>query len=361
MANMLRADFYGWRNVGGLAGATVRQKFGNHTLFFLDYNISQNQRFLLPPENTPFQMVMGSGPLTTSTFYGYVNHHEDNVDPTGKRITRLVGIGTSKVMNTASLTTWQGQSRSGIVREIGARHRFRTVVHGHNEGLEHWSTGTMSDWKAANALADEIGYRLWVDGPTMWLLDPQKTLASASVSTTKTVRRSAQTDANVFRGSNVPGQVAASKRLVHYGVSGTSNGLVAASTGDPDLPVEMLSAPISTYSEAQFAAQAEGRIRGDQAVVDSTIAGDPTLTPGTPIRFAEDEGTSEQSGLWLINYAEHTLTQREFSSRISASRDVDRPLLSRIPDIVRRESAQAKAVVRNGKTWEAEVQEHVHA
>lgn len=360
MANLFRADFYGWRTVAGLTNVTVRQKFGNHTLIFLDYSVSSNQRFLMPPENTPLSLQLGKGPLGVRTTYGYVNHLEDRVDESGRKVTRLVALGTSKVMNTSTPTTWDGHSRSSIVRDLATRHRFRSVVNSHPEALPVWSAGSMTDWQAAKTLADEIGFRLWVDGPTVWLLDPHAALASASSVSTKVVRRAGQRDTNVFKGSNMPGQVAASKRLVQYGVSNTTDEVLVATSGDPSLPMEMSSTPFGTYTEAQYAAEATERIRRDQAVVETTLDGDATLTPGSPVRFA-DAVTPDQAGLWLVNSAEHRVSSDAFTTRISASRDKDRPLLSRVPDVVRRESALARSVVRNGMTWEAEIQERVDA
>jgi phage protein D len=360
MANMLRADYYGWRNVAGLSGVTVRQKFGNHTLFFLDYNIDRNQRFLLPPEDVPFQIQMGEGPLGVRTFYGYVNHLEDKVSPQGERYTRLVGLGTSKVMNTASLSAWESQSRTGIVRSIAAKHRFRSVVHTHPEVLEVWNSGASSDFLAINALAEEMGYRAWIDGATVWMLDPQLVLASASSASTKIIRSGQQRGGRVFKGSNVPGQVRAAKRTVQYGLSRNNPEVLITTTGDRNLPVEVLTNPTSGYGEAQYNAEALARSRSDQSSIEETITGDVSITPGTPVRFDRDAMSPDQIGLWLVNEAVHEIGPGGFTTSIVASRDKDRPLLSRVPDVVRREGNLAKAIIRNGRTWEAYLQEGIN-
>jgi hypothetical protein len=360
MANMFRADFHGWRAVSGLSKVTIRQKFGNHTLFFLDYNISTNQRYLLPPENTPFTVWFGIGPLGVRTAYGYVNHLEDRVAGDGHRYTRLVGIGTSKVLNTSIPTSWNGLSRTGIVREIAARHRLRSVIHSHESVLDTWSSGSLTDFRAVNNLADEVGYRLWVDGATLWLLDPHLVLASASPVSTKLVSFRQQRDTQVFKGSNVPGQVRASKRTVQYGVNATSNEVLVSTGGDPNLPVEMLVDPVTTYSDAQLTAIANQTAMQDQSVISATIDGDATLTPGAPIRFNSNAKTFDQAGLWLINETTHEIGAEGFTTSLSASRDKDRLMLSRVPDVVRREGNVSRAVIRNGRTWEAEIQERIH-
>lgn len=359
MANLYRADFYGWRAVSGLSKVTIRQKFGNHTLFWLDYNISENQRYLLPPENTPFSVRIGSGPLGTRTSYGYVNHLEEKVDGSGRRYTRLVGLGTSKVMNSANPTTWDGLTRSGVIRELGTRHRFRTVVYSHPEVLETWSPGTQSDFRAANMLAEEIGYRLWVDGATLWLLDPHLVLETASSASTKTVRMGQQRSAQVFKGSNVPGQVKASKRLVQYGLDRSTNEIISTSTGDVGQPVEVLTGVANSYSESQFAAAGAQKAAQDQASVTVSFEGDAMVTPGSPIRFDSSVPSPDQIGMWLVNEAVHEVSGDGFTTAVTATRDVSRQPLSRVPDVVRREGLLARAVVRNGMTWEAETQERI--
>lgn len=357
MANLFRADYTGWRNVAGLAKVTAMQKFGNHTLYLLDYDVTANQRYLLPPENTPFQIRVGQGPLNSGTVYGYVNHYEDVIEG-GSRHTRLVGLGTSKVMNSSNPTTWMGSSRTGILRDIGARHRFRTVTYSHPEVLDSWSTGILSDFKAANALAEQMGFRLWIDGPTMWVLDPQLVLASASLASTKVVRGRDQQGSKVFKGSNVPGSLNASKRVVQYGLNPHSNELIVSATGDRNLPVEMLSKPVSSYSEANYVADARLRASRDQEALEVTFDGDMNITPGSPIRM-DATANPKQQGVWLVNEATHVISGSAFTTRVSATRESDRLLTSRVPDRVRQNSVLARAVVRNGSTWEAEVQERI--
>lgn len=360
MASLLSADFYGWRAVTGLAKVTIRQKFGNHTLFFLDYSISENQRYLLPPEDTPFEVRFGSGPLGVKSTYGYVNHLEERVDENNRKFTRMVGVGTSKVMNTATPKSWTGLSRTGIVRDLGSRYRFRTVVHPHPEVLDVWSSGTQTDFRAANALADEMGFRLWVDGATLWLLDPTLLLASASTSSTKVVRLQQQRTAQVFKGSSIPGQVKASKRTVQYGVNRATNDLIVATNGAIGMPVEVLGRPATSYSDAQYAALGVQKASQDQAVVEATFDGDANITPGSPVVFDQSAASPDQVGLWLVNEAVHEIANvGGFTTSISASRDRNRPLASRVMDVVHREGVLTKAVIRNGKTWESSAQERV--
>jgi hypothetical protein len=361
VANLYRAEFYGWKTVSGLLKVTVVQKFGNHTLFHLDYNISNNQRYLLPPENTPVAVRYGSGPLGVRTTYGYVNHLEDRTDEEGKRYTRIVCVGTSKVLNTATMSTWYSTSRSGVVRSIGERYRFRTVVHNHSEVLDMWATGDMTDFRAINEIVSQIGFRLWIDGATLWMLDPQRVLSSASAASTKVINAKNKRSVSVFKGSNVPGLVPASKRTVQFGVNQSSNEIIETRAGDHTLPAQVLTNPVSGYSKAKYATDGAARAMADQTAMSATLSGDATITPGSPLKFNFADSTPDQYGLWLVNEATHVVSNEGFTTSVSVSRDVNRQATSRAPDLVRRESVDARAVVRDGATWEAERQERIDA
>lgn len=360
MANVYRVDFHRWRYVSGLTKVTVRQKFGNHSLFLIDYAISSKQRHIIPPENTPFTIQLGTGPLGVQSLYGYVNHMEERVDDSGQRLARVVGIGTSKVMNSAAPTSWAGHTRSSIVRDIATRHRLRAVVHSHPEVLETWSSGAMTDFQVLKTLSDESGYRVWVDGSTVWFLDPVRALASASVRSTPLVRLNDPTSAEVLKGSNVPGQVKATKRVVQYGLDPTTNEVFKATSGDRRDPVEMLSGAVNTWTDAEFTTAATLRNRLDTAALKATLVGDSSVVPGAPVRF-DGTGSPDRVGLWLVSEAEHEISSQGFTTTITATRDRDRPMNSKTPDILQREGVHNRAVIRNGRTWEAMVQEKVHA
>jgi hypothetical protein len=170
-----------------------------------------------------------------------------------------------------------------------------------------------------------------------------------------------QRESKIFKGPNVPGQVPPNKRTVQFGVSRGTRGVVEATSGDRGLPVEIITNPVGGYGEAKYDAAGAQKSMMDQAAMTATFTGDATITPGSPIRFDASHTAPDQIGLWLVNEATHTLSNTEFVTTVSASRDTNRRVTSRVPDLVRREGGLAKAVVRNGVTWEAEMQETLDA
>lgn len=344
----------------GLQKITVRQKFANHTLMFLDYKFDNRRDYLLPPENTPVAAQWGSGPTGVRTTYGYVNHFETTSDDHNEVLTRMVVLGTSKTMNSMTPATWQGQSYSAIARDIVAKHRLRSVIHDHPFVLDNWATGSRTDFQSLKALAEEVGYLLWVDGATAYFLDPNRLFRDASSMTTPRIKNQHVRSLQVLGGSNIPGEMRSSSRRVQYGLDRRTNEFFKATSGDPSHPTEVTAATVNTFSEAQQIADAAERKQRDYYVLKATVDGNASLYPGALAKFDSGRVNSDQAGLWLSTEATHELTTTDFSTQIVATRGVDQHPSARVPSTVRGTSGLVPAVVRDGVTWEAALQEHVH-
>jgi hypothetical protein len=360
MRNEIAVSFHRRRGVRGLDKVTIRQKFGNHTIAFLDYRISSRRDYLMPDENTPTAVRFGQGPTGMGVYYGYVNHYETVTDDYGKAYTRMVLVGTSKTMNSMHPSSWEGTTRSNITRDIAARHRLRSIVHDHPYLVENWATGTRSDFQSLKALAEETGYRLWVDGSTLWMIDPQRLLRTASSLTTPLFTRRQVKKIQVLGGSNIPGKISPSQRKVQFGLDYRSNEFFTATSGDPHNPAQVSSNPVTTFSEAQEVADAAERKQQDYYALAATVSGAAKVHPGRLVRFESGTVNTDQSGLWLVNEAVHEITSTTFTTELGATRGRDAHRLMRAPDTVRGASGQMPAIVRDGEVWEAALQEHLH-
>lgn len=360
MPNVLQASFPRRNNVRGLEKVTVRQVFDHHTLAFLDYQISDKKDYLLPPENAPVQIRWGSSPVGVRGFHGYVNHYETLPDAAGRAMTRLVAIGTSKRMNTMNTSSWQGATRSAIVRDIAARHRLRSVVHDHPYVMEHWATGTRSDFACLKVLAEEIGYRMWVDGATVWFLDPTKMLRTASTMVTPHLSGRDIRHIEVLGGSNIPGVIEASRRRVQFGLDYNTNEFFEVSSGSPGDPTEVIPNAVTTLSEAQQIEDAASRKQRDNLALKATINGNARLYPGALLRVESGRVNNDQGGLWLVNETTHEITQKDFTTRLLGTRSQGQFPLVRTTSTLREAPGLTQTVIRDGVTWEAALQEHVH-
>jgi hypothetical protein len=237
---------------------------------------------------------------------------------------------------------------------------LRSIVHDHPYLVENWATGTRSDFQSLKALAEETGYRLWVDGSTLWMIDPQRLLRTASSLTTPLFTRRQVKKIQVLGGSNIPGKISPSQRKVQFGLDYRSNEFFTATSGDPHNPAQVSSNPVTTFSEAQEVADAAERKQQDYYALAATVSGAAKVHPGRLVRFESGTVNTDQSGLWLVNEAVHEITSTTFTTELGATRGRDAHRLMRAPDTVRGASGQMPAIVRDGEVWEAALQEHLH-
>lgn len=357
MSNVARVSYRNHRAINGLRRVTVRQKFSNHTLAFLDYQFAYRSEYVLPVEGTPVSVIWGSTPTGRQTTYGYVNHYESFSDENEIMYTRVVVVGTSKPMNSTHTKSWAGQTRSSIVRDIAAQHRLRSVVHDHPFVVENWATGTRSDFQSLKALAEEAGYLLWVDGATLWFLDPDKTLMTASSMSTPVIQRSAMRDVRVLGGSNIPGEVTSSARRVQYGLDYRTNEFFAATGGDVNDPVQVGDGSVTSFADAQALMTAASRKQRNYYVLKAKVDGQSEAYPGALVRVQSGRVNSDQAGTWLVTEATHEITSDDFITNFVATRSVDSE--SHVRSTARGASGTTTAVVRDGSTWEAELQEQI--
>lgn len=359
MPNVLQASFHRHNRLTGLRKITVTQKFGNHTLVFLDYNFRRRSQYLLPAEGTPVQVRWGAGPVGVRNFYGYVNHYDTIVDGRGETNTRIIVLGTSKVMNTAVPTNWPGHTRSGIVREIAKRYKFRSIIHQHPYQTEAWASGARTDFQVLNSLAEESGYRVWVDGSTVFFLDPQKVLNSAESMFVPSFRRGKIRKSKVTGGLGAPRDHVAKRRVIH-GLDYSSNEFFTATSGDESLPVEASTVPVNDYVDAEVITSARDSEEDDYYTLTATLSGSAEVYPGGLVRLEGDQITKDRQGIWLVNKTIHTITNRDFTTEIVATRSKNmRP--AKATHTLKEAREHTAAVVRDGSHWEALLQEHVNA
>ena len=355
MPNVLAALF---RNFGpplGLKRFTVRQKFASHSLAWLDYDIADRAEYIMPPEHTPVEVRWGVSPVGVRSFYGYVNHYETLVED-GVPFTRLWVLGTSKVMNANNPRTWHWSSRSAIARDIARTHNLRSLVHPHHHVVETWATGTRTDFQALQDLAAEIGYQVWVDGSTLYFLDPEKVLSGPQTLSIPSFGTESLHRVKISGGSSAKSRA---KRQVVYGLDRVSNELFVATGGDQDYEQEMVNTPVLSFSAAELATEAAKRVQNDYYTAQVVADGNSAVFPGALIELPNGKHNTDQGGRWVTTEASHVVSSDLFTTSFTATRGKGF-YLPRRTTTVRGTTEFLRAQVRNGKVWEAEFQEHVY-
>jgi hypothetical protein len=164
----------------------------------------------------------------------------------------------------------------------------------------------------------------------------------------------------VLGGSNIPGLVQATKRQEHYGIDARTKKVFKATSGSPFDQVVMSPGGADTYHEAYHNAQAVTKQSRDQQVLTATVSGNSGFVPGRLVQFEAGPVNRDQGGLWMVNEANHNISAGEYLTELTCTRGADPVGLSRLPVSLSVASANERAVLRNGVTWEAELQERVN-
>lgn len=361
MPNIFDASYLGYGPVQGLKKVTLHQKFGKHSLAILDYEIRAKAQYIMPSERNPAKIRWGAAPVGVRTFYGYVNHYDTQAIRGKQETTEVYVLGTSSTLNSTNPTNWNGVTRSGIAREIAKRNKLRSVIHTHPYVLESWATGNRTDFQSLLALAEETGYRAWVDGSTLYFLDPKKVLASAQTDFVPYFDKQKIRHSSVTGGTNAPREDKESvRRRVLYGLDNGTNEFFTTTSGDPKYPTAVINAPANTYEDARDTVNATDNRETDYYTLEATLEGSADVYPGTLINLAAGTNSTDRAGVWLVSEARHEITREDFVTHVVASRGANLLPSVTMKTSVRNVRERLAAVIRDGKHWEAELQEHVN-
>lgn len=359
MANVYVPSFYRHTLTATLNQAQILQKTGKHTVALLDYKSTSKAQYTMPESKTPVAMRWGKTPLGTRTFYGYVNHYL-TVNEDRDTFTRMVLRGASQVFNDVNPTTWHEVTHSGIAREIARRHNFRSVITPSSRILTSWSTGNQSDFAALNMLADEAGYLMWIDGPTVYFLDADRILNSARNMDVTTVRSPQIRLARVTGGTDAPkDDTAPVRRRVLHGLDSRTNEFYTATGGSRSAATQTLGRTSSSLGEATQITAGVGSRDYEYYGIEVTMTGDASVIPGSLVLLDSDIVSNDQGGFWFVTEANHTISGEDFETRWVGVRGKN-PSTDWTLSTVSGSAVQGAAVIRNGTTWEAEVQVHVN-
>jgi len=186
VSNFINAAFNGVRPNGTITRFELRQHYEQHSLAIVDMTVPnvllRTTGGALYPEMTSVQLRWGRSASEQSMFYGYVNHPEVLTDSSGNPTVRYLCLGTSLRMNGTQPRSWTKISPSFLAVEIARKYRLRALLHRSRRTLTSFTITTETDFQALKRLAAETGYRLWIDGGTVYFIDPNVLLTGAATS-----------------------------------------------------------------------------------------------------------------------------------------------------------------------------------
>ena len=323
---------------------SLTQEYGQHDVLkatiivpYLHPNISQLTAWA---DNAPISVTWGRlSPMTISTWYGYVNHHElQSTVIDGKRAVQMdyYIIGTSKPMNTAVNKTWLNVTGSAIAQQLATKYFLRAVITNSTWTLDYEVQAGETDFNFLARIAQKIGYRFYVSGGTMYFVDPLMMFASASTSFifTYNIDNSlgyADTAWNFHRlaGDNLPGSAVATRQIC--GIDDSTNALftvtpaaaasVSALSSVTAVPTPGAATGTTTSgilvqrndkfarntAEAQSMVNAVQQLAQFQVGCTVDVQGNNLLYPGKTITLAGKALPDTAAGLYFITKTVHQI------------------------------------------------------
>ena len=324
----------------------LRESWGAHDLVFLRIPVAPGTPYkhLLTAwaDNAPVKMVWGRGSVNMSTWYGYVNHHEvASNDDAGMGTIQItyVCIGTSKPMNTEVSKAWPITTPTAIAQTIARKYSLRCVVTSTNFNLP-FEMQVESDFSFLNRIAAKVGYRFWVSGGTLYMIDPLVLLSGISMYYIPhyTIDNIAgQVDCaqkfKVLQGVGIPGSLQMNRKV--YGVDARG---VYSATADGDTyqddDVEIYR-HVASRGEAKNIMNAKKSLAQFWLQATVEVMGYSVLYPGKVIKLLGQALTNGTAGDWIVTDADHILkptglipSDDKYVTRLSVIRNAQNSTLS---------------------------------
>lgn len=296
---------------------TLTQTWGQHDIFAvrIEYNRGYPMNSIVPwPVNAPVSIVWGRQPQALNTWYGYVNHSEQNSNAdSGTHNLQFTYylIGTSKPMNAESSKVWGNVSPTFIAKTMATSYHLRSVLTSTTWVLSNETQANMSDFAYLNFIADKTGYRFWVSGGTLYFINPAVVLTGSSsqgvpVFTQNKLMTQQDTMRSFYQltGDNLPGSMIAQRQI--YGIDQTSGHLLSASTGTGLAKVNTVRVA-SSLSDANSILTAWQDLSQFWIGATAELFGNNLVYPGKVVYLEGTALPGSNTGYWIVASARHVM------------------------------------------------------
>jgi phage protein D len=298
--------------------AELNQTWGSHDVFVfrVEYNRNYPMNTIKPwPDNAPVMVSWGRKPQGMNTWYGYVNHHKTsgNAD-SGTHNLQLTYfcIGTSKPMNSVDNQFWGSVTPTYIAKQIARQHHLRCVVTSTSWLLSSEVQANESDFQFMNRIASKTGFRFWVSGGTLYLVDPAVVLVGAGQTTVPTYAMDKRLywqdtirNFSKLQGDNLPGAPVATRSV--FGVDTTTGKLVQARAGTGSIQQHSTTRVATSLGEAQQHVQAWHNLSQWWIAATAELFGNVSLYPGKVVNLTGNGMLAGDQGTWLVSSARHLM------------------------------------------------------
>lgn len=317
----------------------IIQKTNSHPIALLDVlyvgsnvtNVKKNTWSYIP-EHTPVQINYGMRPYFVQPFLGYVSSYKlirsgTDVGHSGLTMTRVqyTITGTSQVMQTTKNQAWKHTSHSTIAGAIATRNGFRSIIHNYVSAIDY-RLQNMSDFRFLNQLANEIGFRFYIDNTDMYFVNPQLILDKNNIRTTPvfwshnqpglwdTIRSFEATvgtitpDGGISANRNIVGLNPNTKQIVQNVVQpNLTQSAINSSAIAPVVDKFYNTHPAESYYEAVQKSQADFNRNLYWNTAEACLWGDARVKPNTVVSLQGNALPDNDLGVWLVDSVTHRI------------------------------------------------------
>lgn len=355
----------------------VREGYGIHSMAMVDVTTSAATSAY--PELAPVVLDYGRRPNDLVRWYGYVHHSTVLASSSSKTVTtRYVCIGTSLPLNTQRTRSWKNVSPTSIARQVGRQNGLRTIISPSSRRLTYWAQSGQSDFKLLQDLAHEVGFRFWVEGTTLYFLDPRILLLGQKAQNIPVFSKNQQAgvmdtlrELSILAGTMVPRQNGTTGTSIISGLDAKTGRVIKASSSSdtgtsPFLNSITTARAVDNYADAQALMEARTLASRGWITMQATLYGTAKIMPGTLVAITGRSLSSDRTGRWMVTSTKHIINRDKsnsgwvFTTTVDAERDQPYAVTFRSDANKRFKFDTVPAVLRNKQFWESSLLEDIN-
>jgi phage protein D len=355
----------------------VREGYGVHSMAIVDVTTSATSSAY--PELAPVVLDYGRSPNDIVRWYGYVHHSSVLASGSSQTVTtRYVCIGTTLPLNIQRTRSWKNVSPTSIARQVGRQNGLRTVISPSARRLTYWAQSGQSDFKLLQDLADEVGFRFWVEGTTLYFLDPRILLLGQSAQNIPVFSKNQQPgvmdtlrELSILTGTMVPRENGTTGTSSISGLDAKTGRVIKASstanTGTAAFLNSISTArAVDNYADAQALMEARTLASRGWITMQATLYGTAKITPGSLVAVTGNSISSDRTGRWMVTGTKHVINRDKsnsgwvFTTTVDAERDQPYSVTFRSDANKRFKFDTVPAVLRNRQFWESSLLEDIN-
>lgn len=281
-------------------------------------------------EKTPVRITYGMYPgyltdlLTYVASYKVLRSSKDQVY-SGTIVTKVeyTLVGVSMNMQSTIHQAWKNMSPSAIASKIAVRNGLRAIIHP-TKTVYNYRLQNCSDFQFLCELADEIGYRFFIDNTDLYFVDPNIVIQQKSNNVPQFWANNSPgfkdtlEDFKPTVGTTTAEKIPATRTVAGFnGNTGiyvnarNQYSLYEAFTTAPETPIISRyedTFPVESYQEAQERLSAASLRNQYWATADATVWGDFRVRPNHLVELVGDGVPEDEKGQWLVQKAVHRLS-----------------------------------------------------